>query len=1163
LAIKQPLGDEMLQGMPSLGLKGRRRGWLLLQGVLGALFLLFGLFSLPSQSSVLAGGGANCHASSPMPTYTVEVCFVVPLAGASLTGVEMITGTAQIIAGEDIGVRRAVFYIDGEDLLTDHSEPYMFELPSDHFIDGQHTLSLRALMPGSDELMSEPVTVTVSFNNGVTVPPINSNSFTPYTGTQPPPGEPFVVATTGDGAGGGDKVQAVTDGVLAQNPDMFLYLGDVYEKGTYTEFFNWYGTSERFYGRFRDITNPIIGNHEYENGEAPGYFFYWDNIENYYSYDAGDWHFIALNSTSEFGQTEPGDAQYEWLVADLNANQGTQCTIAYFHHPVYSVGPQGDTERMNEIWDLMAQNGVDIVLTGHDHSYQRWQPLDGSGNPDSLGVTQFVQGAGGHGVQEFVRTDSRFVIGYGGDSPRAEGVLRFDLNTDGAAFRYVNIDDQLLDSGVIPCREAAPDSTSPTIPSTLMADNKNNRRITLSWEAANDNTGVAGYTIYRNGVPLNSVNGATLSYVDSDVTFNSNYSYRVDAFDLAGNHSTQSNSADVSTSDTLTLISVADAYVRASNPEQNNGSETRLRTDGSPDTVSYLRFDIPDLGGQFVNATLRIYANDPGSQGYRVSTVADNSWDELMISYNNRPALGNEVGSVAPFPAMTWTEVDVSSLITGEGLLSVATSTTSGTNVDYSSREGANPPELILQAVGNSTLTPVADVYVNSALPDSNFNNENQLRTDASPEIASLLRFDVPSLMGQDVTATLRVYAESAGDAGYTVHSVADNSWDEGSTTYNKAPPIGDPIGSVGPFVANSWTEVDVTSAVTGEGLLSVALTSTSNTNTRYSSREGANPPQLVIEPNVSACGGLIQEAEDGTLTGNFMIGLDGAASDGRYIHLPNGSGNQWNGPDPAYKADYCFNVPTTGSYRIKGWIYAASGSDNSFYVQVDDSPSNGYLWDFPKNTTYLLDYVSNRNGADPVEVTLSAGEHTVSIFLREDGARLDKLELELVDPGSGNQTCDATLQREAEEGELTGAFVIGDDSQTPASGGQYVHVPNGAGNSFNMPDPANQVEYCFDINSAGSYRIKAGVYAATGSDNSFFVKVDNAPTSGYLWDFPKNTTYQEDHVSDRNGADPVEVVLSAGEHTVTIFLREDGARLDTLELELVSSSTAQTLDDE
>lgn len=97
-------------------------------------------------------------------------------------------------------------------------------------------------------------------------------NYTPYAPASP--AQLFVVAATGDGASG--EAPAVADEIATRDPSMMLYLGDVYEKGTYTEFSNWYGTPTTYFGKFRSITNPVIGNHEYENGVAPGYFEYWN-----------------------------------------------------------------------------------------------------------------------------------------------------------------------------------------------------------------------------------------------------------------------------------------------------------------------------------------------------------------------------------------------------------------------------------------------------------------------------------------------------------------------------------------------------------------------------------------------------------------------------------------------------------------------------------------------------------------------------------------------------------------------------------------------------------------------------------------------------------------------------------------------------------------------
>src|SRR5207247_787903 len=131
---------------------------------------------------------------------------------------------------------------------------------------------------------------------------------------------------------------------------------------------------------------PTIGNHEYENDVAPGYFDYWDNVPHYYSVDAGDWHLISLDSTSQYDQFRPGTDQYDWLAHDLSVDQAP-CTLVYFHHPFLSVGPQGNRPEMQSIWSLLAEGGVDVVLTGHDHCYQRWRPLGGDDQPARNGMT--------------------------------------------------------------------------------------------------------------------------------------------------------------------------------------------------------------------------------------------------------------------------------------------------------------------------------------------------------------------------------------------------------------------------------------------------------------------------------------------------------------------------------------------------------------------------------------------------------------------------------------------------------------------------------------------------------------------------------------------------------------------------------------------------------
>ena len=111
------------------------------------------------------------------------------------------------------------------------------------------------------------------------------------------------------------------------------------------EFFNWYGGQTNNFGTFKSITNPTIGNHEYSaSSTAAGYFDYWDNIPNYYSYNAGGWHFISLNSNRTRIGIDSTSAQYQWLQQDLAANSQA-CTIVYYHHPLFNIGPEGSTSQ--------------------------------------------------------------------------------------------------------------------------------------------------------------------------------------------------------------------------------------------------------------------------------------------------------------------------------------------------------------------------------------------------------------------------------------------------------------------------------------------------------------------------------------------------------------------------------------------------------------------------------------------------------------------------------------------------------------------------------------------------------------------------------------------------------------------------------------------------
>ncbi|MDH3499700.1 MAG: DNRLRE domain-containing protein [Acidimicrobiia bacterium] len=669
-----------------------RRGGLVRVSV--AMLLVLSSAVLAPPRSVEAS--SHCTTSGPSSgAYAVTVCLTAPAAGATLIGNSTVTATATV-AGTNPGVRRLVFYLNGSYVLTDFASPWTFTLRTQEWVDGSYTLEAGALM--QDEFLTQRASIPVVTQNGVTTPPVNTNTFTPRTGSTPAPGAKFRVAAVGDGAGGRTVASEVVNGIAATNPNLLLYLGDVYEKGTKAEFHNWYGPQGTLFGRFRDITNPAIGNHEYEDNVAPGYFDYWDNVPNYYSVDAGGWHFVSINSSSQFNQTAPGSAQYRWLESDLAANTSA-CTVVFLHHPVLSVGPQGGTVKLQNMWKLMADWGVDVVLTAHDHNYQRWVPLDRNLSADPTGVTQFVVGGGGHGIQSFVSTDSRLALGLD-STTTAYGSLLLDLDPTSAAFQFVTRTGNVLDSGTIQCSAASADTSPPTPPSPLSATAVNSTRIDLTWSASTDNYGVAGYTVYRDGAALATVGGTTLSYSDTPVNPSTSYTYTVDAFDAAGNRSVTSNAASVTTPAppaSVTVNPVADSYVDSSKATTNYGTATTLRADASPDLRSYLRFTATGVTGPVTRATLRLYSNSTHSTGYRIHSVTDNTWTETGLTFNNAPTYTTTATTTSgALTSGTWRDLDITPLITGNGTYNIAITTTSSTSLSLASRESANPPQLII-----------------------------------------------------------------------------------------------------------------------------------------------------------------------------------------------------------------------------------------------------------------------------------------------------------------------------------------------------------------------------------------------------------------------------------------------------------------------------------
>lgn len=148
----------------------------------------------------------------------------------------------------------------------------------------------------------------------------------------------------------------------------------------------------------------------------------------------------------------------------------------------------------------------------------------------------------------------------------------------------------------------------------------------------------------------------------------------------------------------MTLIPLDDSYVNSASPTKNYGLVTTLRADASPVVNSYLRFTVPNLNGKTItHASLMIFVNSRSSQGLAAQAVADNTWAENTINFNNAPAMGNTLASASPVTGGTWIKLDVTSYVIGAGTYNFGISTPGSTAISLASGEsGANSPQLII-----------------------------------------------------------------------------------------------------------------------------------------------------------------------------------------------------------------------------------------------------------------------------------------------------------------------------------------------------------------------------------------------------------------------------------------------------------------------------------
>ena len=293
-----------------------------------------------------------------------------------------------------------------------------------------------AVSPGSATIRATAGGKTGNASITVTAPPT------------PPPPDAVTFVGAGDiatcGQPGDEATAALLDGIQGT---VFTLGDNAYESGTTTEYTNCYHPS---WGRHKARTWPVAGNHEYQTAGAAGYFGYFgaaagEPARGYYSLDLGAWRVIVLNSNIARDATSP---QVQWLRDDLTDNPRS-CTIALWHHPRFNSGASHDNNTsVQAFWDVLFEHDAEIILAGHEHSYERFAPQTPQAVADPVrGIRQFVVGTGGRSLYQLGTLKPNSQVFYN----TTHGVLKLTLYAGGYDWQFVPTSGGFTDTGSGTC----------------------------------------------------------------------------------------------------------------------------------------------------------------------------------------------------------------------------------------------------------------------------------------------------------------------------------------------------------------------------------------------------------------------------------------------------------------------------------------------------------------------------------------------------------------------------------------------------------------------------------------------------------------------------------------------------------------------------------------
>jgi hypothetical protein len=255
--------------------------------------------------------------------------------------------------------------------------------------------------------------------------------------------EEVVLVGAGDISSCDNNNDEATAALLDEIPGTVFALGDnVYVDGTEADFANCYHPT---WGRHKDRTMPVPGNHEYFTPGATGYFGYFRNIPSFYAYDLGAWRIYALNSEIDVSSASE---QVQWLRNDLEANP-RHCVLAYWHKPLWSSRYEdGSDSKFQTLWEIFHDAGAELIVNGHIHNYERFAEMDASGSAVSPGLREIVVGTGGVNHDGYVTSLATSEV----RNASTYGVLKLTLSRTSYSWQFIPVPgESFRDSGTTHC----------------------------------------------------------------------------------------------------------------------------------------------------------------------------------------------------------------------------------------------------------------------------------------------------------------------------------------------------------------------------------------------------------------------------------------------------------------------------------------------------------------------------------------------------------------------------------------------------------------------------------------------------------------------------------------------------------------------------------------